>query len=593
MVDRAGDQPRPSPGSASPSPGRPASWAPRCSSGCCARVPDCELVLLVRAGRALDRRAAGRSARSSSNDAFDRLRDELRQRRLRREIGPAGHRRRRRREHATASASTTPAAATRRRCDIVIHSAATVSFDSPLDGAVEVNLLGPDPHRRDPAGPRRHAPPRRPCRPATSPATGAARHPRSWSATSPFSLDDRLARARSTRPAGRAADAEAASRDPRTLAQFRSRGPPRARRRGHARCSRRRPSSCAQRWVGDQHGRGRTCPRRVARLARRVRVHQGARRAGAARDRSGDVPVSDRAPVDHRVRARRAAPGLDPRLPHGRAGDHLLRPRPAEGVPRRARGHRRRDPGRPRGRRDHRGRGARARTPTAPPIVQVASGSANPLRYRRLVDLVQRVVQASTRSTTATGQPIVVPEWTFPGRGRVQGQLNRAKRLLERAEKVLHSRCRCAASRPQLCRHASRSAGARSSERSATSSSTAPTPSARRSTASTASWHVWRQPRRRGPGELPLRPARHRLDALRHRGPPAVRRRSTPGCGPRRAAARARRATSGCAAQVLAPDRHLAAFDLENTLIASNVVDVVRVARHPTPRPRRPAAVRR
>src|SRR5207302_3368482 len=28
-------------------------------------------------------------------------------------------------------------------CDVVIHSAATVSFDAPLDTAVEVNLLGP------------------------------------------------------------------------------------------------------------------------------------------------------------------------------------------------------------------------------------------------------------------------------------------------------------------------------------------------------------------------------------------------------------------------------------------------------------------
>src|SRR3546814_412122 len=28
-------------------------------------------------------------------------------------------------------------------CDVIIHSAATVSFDSPLDSAVEVNLLGP------------------------------------------------------------------------------------------------------------------------------------------------------------------------------------------------------------------------------------------------------------------------------------------------------------------------------------------------------------------------------------------------------------------------------------------------------------------
>ena len=28
-------------------------------------------------------------------------------------------------------------------CDIVIHSAAAVSFDEPLDRAVEVNLMGP------------------------------------------------------------------------------------------------------------------------------------------------------------------------------------------------------------------------------------------------------------------------------------------------------------------------------------------------------------------------------------------------------------------------------------------------------------------
>ena len=28
-------------------------------------------------------------------------------------------------------------------CPTVIHSAATVSFDSPLDAAVEINLLGP------------------------------------------------------------------------------------------------------------------------------------------------------------------------------------------------------------------------------------------------------------------------------------------------------------------------------------------------------------------------------------------------------------------------------------------------------------------
>ena len=28
-------------------------------------------------------------------------------------------------------------------CDTIIHSAAAVSFDSPLDSAVEINLMGP------------------------------------------------------------------------------------------------------------------------------------------------------------------------------------------------------------------------------------------------------------------------------------------------------------------------------------------------------------------------------------------------------------------------------------------------------------------
>src|SRR5690606_8976596 len=37
------------------------------------------------------------------------------------------------------------------------------------------------------------------------------------------------------------------------------------------------------------------------------------------------------------------------------------------------------------------------------------------------------------------GQPIVVPEWTFPGRGRVQAQLTRAKNVLTRTDRVLQS----------------------------------------------------------------------------------------------------------------------------------------------------------
>jgi HAD superfamily hydrolase (TIGR01490 family) len=74
--------------------------------------------------------------------------------------------------------------------------------------------------------------------------------------------------------------------------------------------------------------------------------------------------------------------------------------------------------------------------PTEPAIVQVASGSVNPFRYRRLVDLV-RGYFTEHPIYDHEGQPIVVPEWSFPGRGRVQRQLERGQKLLERGERAL------------------------------------------------------------------------------------------------------------------------------------------------------------
>ena len=50
---------------------------------------------------------------------------------------------------------------------------------------------------------------------------------------------------------------------------------------------------------------------------------------------------------------------------------------------------------------------------------RVASGAVNPLRYRRLVDLVQSWFSEHPLYD-AKGQPIVVPDWSFPGRGRVK-----------------------------------------------------------------------------------------------------------------------------------------------------------------------------
>ncbi|HZQ27787.1 MAG TPA: HAD-IB family phosphatase, partial [Acidimicrobiales bacterium] len=69
-------------------------------------------------------------------------------------------------------------------------------------------------------------------------------------------------------------------------------------------------------------------------------------------------------------------------------------------------------------------------------VYQVASGARNPLRYRQLVDLVREWFTEHPLYD-AEGQPIVVPEWSFPGRGRVQRQLQRATKALAAAEKAI------------------------------------------------------------------------------------------------------------------------------------------------------------
>lgn len=106
-------------------------------------VPDCTLVLLVRDGK---RTPAARRVEKEllKNDAFDRLRAscadgdesfaEMTARRINTINGDVG------RDGLGLSDEHQAVLAT---CDVVIHSAATVSFDSPLDSAVEINLLGP------------------------------------------------------------------------------------------------------------------------------------------------------------------------------------------------------------------------------------------------------------------------------------------------------------------------------------------------------------------------------------------------------------------------------------------------------------------
>src|SRR5579872_4497793 len=103
-------------------------------------VPGCEVAVLVRPTRRHD--AAARLEREVlRNDCFDRLRAQL---------GPGFSEMAVARVQAVAGdvgreglGLDEEGRRTLASCDTVVHSAATVAFDAPLDSAVEVNLLGP------------------------------------------------------------------------------------------------------------------------------------------------------------------------------------------------------------------------------------------------------------------------------------------------------------------------------------------------------------------------------------------------------------------------------------------------------------------
>ncbi len=103
-------------------------------------IPEAEITVLVRPGRRSD--AAARLAREViKNDCFDRLRNELGDRfpqevarRVRAVAGDVGQ---------DGLGLDEDGRDALREADVVIHAAATVSFDAPLTQAVEINLLGP------------------------------------------------------------------------------------------------------------------------------------------------------------------------------------------------------------------------------------------------------------------------------------------------------------------------------------------------------------------------------------------------------------------------------------------------------------------
>lgn len=405
-------------------------------------IPDAEVAVLVRPGR---RSAAERVRREIlRNNCFDRLRselgaststtsfDEMIERRLlvmAGDIGADGLGLDEEGRQVLAGATT------------VIHSAATVSFDSPLDSAVEINLLGPsrvaatllDLHAaRSAAGD--HALPHL-VAVSTAYVAGSRRggSPEALLTDTPWATEvawkpevDAARRAR--------AGADADSRDPKRLDGF---------------------HRAARAELG---GAGVPLLAERAERFRDAWVNDRMVELGKARAQAlgwPDAYAYTKALGERALLANRGP------LPVSIVRPSIIESALAEPVPGWIRGFRMADPvvisyakgllkefpGIPEGVIDvipvdlvvASILAVAARGPLdEPDVFHAASGARNPLRYRQLVDLI-RAWFTEHPLADSRDQPINVPEWSFPGRQRVQRQLRQATRALGTAEKVMHS----------------------------------------------------------------------------------------------------------------------------------------------------------
>jgi HAD superfamily hydrolase (TIGR01490 family) len=390
-------------------------------------VPECRIVLLIRAGR---RSSPKQRARREifRNDAFrgmlqdrgkDAFWDEI-ERRVDVIEGDVS---------LDGLGLTADGRRTLADCDIVIHSAATVSFDAPLDGAVEVNLLGPTRivATLHDLGVAPHFVAVSTCYVA---GNRRGRAPEQLLSDSPFHIDvdwrEEVTAARRTR-----ADFDAQSRAAEHLEDFRKQARHELGAAGTPLLAA-KTEQLRQRWVNDQlveAGRA-----RAASLGwPDAYAYTKALGERALDETKGDVPVSIVRPSI-----------IESAWSEPHAG-WIKGFRMAEPIIiSYARGLLKEFPGVPEGVIDvipvdlvvHAIIAVAARGPLPGDIVQVASGTRNPLYYRRLVDLVSGWF-TDNPLYDRKGQPISVPEWSFPGRGAVERQLNRVHRNLEWADRTL------------------------------------------------------------------------------------------------------------------------------------------------------------
>ncbi|CAB4693751.1 unannotated protein [freshwater metagenome] len=394
-------------------------------------VPGCELVLLIRAGKRMT--AADRLRREIlKNDAFDRLReelggavafDEMATRRVRAIEGDVSN---------DGLGLTEEDRAILATCDIVIHSAAAVAFDSPLDRAVEINLMGPTrvAQTLQSLGSTAHLVAVSTCYVA---GNRRGRAPEELVSEGPFDLGiswkAEVAASRRLR-----SDVEAQSREPERLLKFRSD----ARRELGAAGGPALGGKTEQlriRWVDDQlvlAGRAR------AAAVGWPDAYAFTKALGeqALMESRGNVPVSIVRPSIIESAVAEPRPGWI-------RGFRMAEPV----IISYARALLKEFPGIPEGTIDVVPVDMVVATiiavaalgpERAPRITQIASGSVNPMKYGTLQDNVREFFTKNPLYDNE-GQPIIVPEWSFPGRGRVQGQLVRAKNVVTRTERVLQS----------------------------------------------------------------------------------------------------------------------------------------------------------
>ena len=526
-------------------------------------VPGCEVVLLVRPGRRTT--AAQRVAREVlRNDAFDRLRAEL---------GADGYRAMTDRRVGVVAGDVgsdglgldDAGRAALATCDVVIHSAATVAFDSPLDSAVEVNLLGP---MRVAEAIRQSGSPAHLVAVSTCYVAGnrRGRAPELPVFDQPFTPDvswrAEVDAARRTR-----ADIEAESRTPGRLARFAKDARSELGAAGTPLLAS-KAEKVRDAWVADQlveAGRARSrslgWPDAYA--------YTKALGERALLETRGDVPVTIVRPSIIESALAEPSPGWI-------RGFRMAEPV----IISYAQGLLKEFPGIPEGVVDvipvdivvAATIDAAARRPepeATPEIVQVASGATNPLRYRRLVGMVQRWFSEHPLYDPK-GQPIVVPAWSFPGRGRVAKQLDRASRVLDTTESVLSALpLRGAQARWSARLEERRVDVDRASTYVELYGAYAETEASFSVDRLLERWATLDEADREAfcfhPGVIDWElyvTTIHLPSVVAH-----ARVKTTPGASNRQS--RSARLRS----QVLAPERHLAAFDLENTLIASNVVE--------------------